>query len=130
MFDFSWMPTRYSIHMVNLTWGNAPAGVTFPAMMYGELWLNFWLVGVIVGSVVIGALLKLIYRIQIIGSTFAGGLYPLVLLTVLVAIPTSIEFAITSVLFRLGIPVALAIAAAWVAGRVGSRTDVRASTDD
>jgi oligosaccharide repeat unit polymerase len=122
MWRFPRLPPNYGTQMELIVWGATKKNITLPAMMYGELWLNFWFIGVLVGSVVIGALLKTIYQTRAVERYLADGLYPLALLIVMTAITSSIEFAITSVFIRMVAPVLLAICVAWGIARLRQPT--------
>lgn len=129
MWRFPWLPPNYATHMELVVWGTTKKHITLPAMMYGELWLNFWFVGVLVGSLVIGALLKAIYQARDAEGYLAEGLYPLALLIIMTAITSSIEFAITSVFIRMVAPVLLAICVAWGIARLRRPTGYEHMSD-
>jgi len=108
--SWSGMPVRYGDQLEVIVIGRNRKYITFPAMMLGELWLNFGPIGLFAGGALFGGALSMIYILhQRMSGHLAGGLYPLALLTVLSALPTSIEWATKSMLFRLCIPVVLAI---------------------
>lgn len=108
------MPLRYGEYAQLIVNGHNRQNVTFPAMMFGELWMNFGAVGLLAGGGLFGATLKVVYQVRRrAGGYLARGLYPLALLSVISAMPTSIEWAIKSMVFRLFVPIGLAVLVAY-----------------
>jgi oligosaccharide repeat unit polymerase len=119
---FEWFPRRMGNQLEFIVFGTTRPTYTAPAMYIAALWLNFGLVGVLVGSGIYGAALAAV-RQAFAGaqSAVARGLYPFVLLAVLSALPTSVGWAVKSMAIRLGIPIVVAFVVAAVLAR---RVDV------
>lgn len=99
------------------------------AMWPGELWLNFGLVGVLIGGALYGGALAVVdtireqlttptnglrYSFVPTGKAFKRGFYPSVLLSVVLILPTNISFVIQSIWLRLLVPPVLAYFAAYL----------------
>jgi hypothetical protein len=120
--DFGLFPPRMGNQLEAIVFGTSRKTYTAPAMYIAELWLNFGLVGVLMGSAVYGAALKFVqWTFAGAQSVIARGLYPFALLAVLSALPTSVEWAVKSMAIRLGLPIAVALVTAWLVAR---RVDV------
>ena len=111
-FGISWpgAPLTYGNQLEIIIRGEDTRYISFPALVLGELWLNFGLLGVLSGSVVFGWALRSVSSLRhLTRSTIAMGIYPLVFLGVISAYPTSIGWAFRSVWIRVVLPVAVTL---------------------
>lgn len=114
-----WAPPRMGNQLEHIVFGTARDTYTAPALFVAEAWLNGGLLGTLFAAGVYGSVLAAVYRAtQYTQSALARGIYPLVFLTVLSALPTSFEWAIRSAGFRLLGPVVLAVGAAYFLSQV------------
>jgi hypothetical protein len=109
-------PMGYGNQLELIVIGEDRPHLSFPAFMLGEFWLNFGLIGVLLGSAVFGWALKAVYSLRrLTRSPIAMSLYPLLFLGIIAAYPTSISWVFRAVWIRIVVPVAIAI---YVACRV------------
>ncbi len=117
-FGITWpgAPLTYGNQLEVIVYGEDHPYTSFPALILGELWLNFGLVGVLVGSVAFGWALKVVSSLRRrTESTSVMSLYPLLFLGVIAAYPTSIAWAIRGVWLRIVLPVVLSfVVATWI----------------
>lgn len=109
------MPMSYGNQAQVIATDNQRDYVTFPALMLGELYLNFGVIGTLIGGGVFGWLLKQTRALRNPPSArtmVAGGLYPIVLLGVVAMLPTSIQWGFQSIGLRIFVPFVVAIIAA------------------
>jgi hypothetical protein len=107
----------YGNQLEVIVFGENRPYLSFPALLLGELWLNFGFLGVLAGSVLFGWVLKKVATLRSFGqSTVAISVYPLIFLGVMTAYPTSLSWAFRSVWIRIVVPVGIALyVAQWTA---------------
>ncbi|WP_458189880.1 hypothetical protein [Haladaptatus sp. NG-WS-4] len=114
-----WAPPRMGNQIESIIFGTSRDTYTAPALFVAEMWLNFGLVGTLLAGAIYGALLNVVHEAQkYLNSPLTRGIQPLVLLTVLSALPTSFEWSIRSMGFRLVFPTILAIATVYIVSRI------------
>jgi hypothetical protein len=121
-------PPTYGQFLDIILDGDKPHHVV-SAMLPGELYVNFGVVGLLVGSAVFGTLLYGVTRLRNAGGPIARGLYPALVVTVVLAWPTNVFWTAKGLVLRLLVPPLLAIAVARWYQRSDAPTRVSALAD-
>lgn len=111
---WSEMPASYGNQLQQIALGRETKHVTFPAMLLGELWLNYGVVGVLLGGSGLGWALKKTAGLLHSANYLIAGPAPVILLGVLAMLPTSLTWGLRSMWLRVLLPVAVAIGIARV----------------
>ena len=115
LIDLPNMPMRAGQQIGLIMKGHVVKGVTFSGTVFAELWLNFWLVGALVGAALYGAVLKFLHQLRSTSHSYViQGIAPAFLLGVVVSIATSVSWTVKGVILRLSPPIVAALLAAYV----------------
>jgi hypothetical protein len=106
------MPLSYGNQLELIVLGKTRDYITFPALMLGELYLNFGLIGTLLGSAGFGWALKKVYCLYNVAFGGLRGIIPLILVGVVSMLPTSIDWGIRSIGIRIVVPVFFAVVVA------------------
>lgn len=104
----------YGDYIDVLATGDDTVGVTRSGMFLGELYVNFGLVGTLVGGVLYGALLKFAYRLRESPNYLIRGAYPAAVVSAAFLLPTNAAWALKSLYFRFFPPLALAVVTVYL----------------
>jgi len=120
-FEWSGLPLTYGQQLSRL-FGVETQGVTLSGMLPGELYLNFGIVGVLVGAAIYGAALRVVWVFgEATNSPLMRGIYPVALGMVVLLWPTNVLWATKALVLRLAAPLIAAIVAAILWHRVRAR---------
>ena len=108
------MPLRYGDQVELIIRGKNRANLTFSGMLLGELYLNFGLLGTLVGGFGYGAALGIVYRLRESTSYLAQGAYPILLIGTVLLLPTNLTWATQGIMLRYLAPVAVAVSTAYI----------------
>jgi oligosaccharide repeat unit polymerase len=108
------MPLRYGDQVELIIRGKNRANLTFSGMLLGELYLNFGLLGTLVGGFGYGAALGIVYRLRESTSYLAQGAYPILLIGTVLLLPTNLTWATQGIILRYLAPVAVAVSTAYI----------------
>ncbi|WP_129115513.1 hypothetical protein [Halegenticoccus tardaugens] len=127
------MPASYGNQLQEIVIGQQRDYITFPALMLGELYLNFGALGLFLGGGIFGYVLKVVHHMRTQARTWLSrGISPLILLGIVSMLPTSIAWGVKSIWLRVVVPVTLAIFVAYVITHVvlrGRRRQIESISD-
>jgi hypothetical protein len=109
---------RYGNLLETIAYGEQTRYRTLSAMLLGELWANFGPLGMIVGGVVYGAVLRVVYGLRNATAALTRGLYPTALVCIVLFLPTNFTWGTRGLVLRLIAPVVTAVIVAYVAQRL------------
>lgn len=112
---FGW--PRYGTLTERIAVGRDVPGHSMSAMLPGELWVNFGVVGVLVGGTVYGAALRWAYQLRKSSVALVRGVQPALFVCVLLLWPTNLTWGLPKLLVRLLAPVFVAVVVAVVIQR-------------
>jgi hypothetical protein len=121
-------PPTYGQHLDIILGGDKPHHVV-SAMLPGELYVNFGVAGLLIGSAIFGGMLYGVTRLRDAGDGTARGLYPALVVTVVLAWPTNVFWAAKGLILRLLVPPLMAIAVAHWYRRIDPSGDVSELAD-
>ena len=114
MIQWPGMPLRYGDQAELIIRGKNRANLTFSGMLLGELYLNFGILGTLMGGLGYGAALGLVYRLRESTSYLAQGAYPVLLVGTVLLLPTNLTWATQGIMLRFLAPVVAAVSAAYI----------------
>ncbi|WP_227375269.1 oligosaccharide repeat unit polymerase [Haladaptatus halobius] len=103
-------PLRYGEHLDIIATGKNRPGVTLSAMLTGEFYLNFGVIGALMSGVLYGLCLKFAYQLRTLEMGYlVNALYPVLLVGAVLLFPTNITFGVKAIGLRLLPPLFLSV---------------------